>query len=53
MDWKIFFQAVISIAVLIFCMYKLDSASGTEQLALYWGGITGILGYWLPSPSSK
>ena len=45
-------QCLISASVLFFCMAKIHDAKG-EELALYWGGITGIVGYWLPSPTGK
>jgi hypothetical protein len=49
---KFFCQVLISVSVLFFCMVKIHD-SDPERLALYWGGITGIVGYWLPSPSNK
>ncbi|MGL5879317.1 MAG: hypothetical protein ACRC2V_16275 [Xenococcaceae cyanobacterium] len=49
---KFYAQIFVSLSVLFFCMAKLNDAKG-EELALYWGGITGIVGYWLPSPTDK
>lgn len=49
---KFAFQAFVSSVILFFCMAKISEVSG-DELALYWGAITGILGYWLPSPVSK
>jgi hypothetical protein len=49
---RFFAQCFVSASVLFFCMSKIAGAKG-DELALYWGGITGIVGYWLPSPSGK
>ena len=49
---KFFAQCFVSFVVLAFCMAKINNAQG-DTLALYWGGITGIVGYWLPSPTGK
>ena len=27
-----------------------DKSTAAEEKALFWGGLSGILGYWLPSP---
>lgn len=36
------------------CIYKLVTADPKDnQNALYWGGLSGILGYWLPSPTNE
>lgn len=33
------------------CVYKLaDKNTPPEQQAVYWGGLSGILGCWFPSP---
>jgi hypothetical protein len=49
--FKLIMQAGVSISVLGFCMLQLLSNPKSE--ALYWGGITSTLAYWLPSPSDK
>lgn len=49
---KAIVQTALSLIVVCFCLYKLaDKATGPEEKALFWGGLSGILGYWLPSPS--
>ncbi len=42
-------QIVFSTFVLGLCSVQLYGGSKNE--ALYWGGITSIIGYWLPSPT--
>lgn len=42
-------QALISSSIILFCMLQLWSGKG--DTALYWGGLSSILGYWLPSPT--
>lgn len=52
--WKFGTQVFFSLVVMGLCVFKLaDNATPSEQRALYWGGLTGILGYWLPSPSNN
>jgi hypothetical protein len=46
-------QFLFSATVLFFCIYKLAIAPENQNSnALYWGGITSILAWWMPSPSS-
>lgn len=49
--FKLIMQAGVSISVLGFCMLQLLNNPKNE--ALYWGGITSTLAYWLPSPSES
>ncbi|HEY9662278.1 MAG TPA: lipase family protein, partial [Allocoleopsis sp.] len=42
-------QALISFIVMFFCMGQL--LAKTTNLALYWGGITSIVAWWMPSPA--
>jgi hypothetical protein len=52
--WKFVVQFFFSAVVLSLCVFKLSTTDGKDQSqALYWGGLTGILGYWLPSPTNK
>lgn len=45
-------QFLFSASVLFFCLYKLAIAPENQNSnALYWGGITSILAWWMPSPS--
>jgi hypothetical protein len=53
---KLIFQCIFSSLVLCFCMFQLSiggrDGTGTNN-ALYWGGITSILAWWMPSPGSS
>lgn len=53
--WKFIIQVCFSTVVLSLCVFKLatNDAKDNPNAALYWGGLTGILGYWLPSPANK
>lgn len=53
--WKFVTQFFFSSVVVGLCVFKLAVNDGkdNQNAALYWGGLTGILGYWLPSPTSK
>jgi len=47
-------QMVLSLIVVCLCVYKLvDKGSLSEEKTLYWGGLLGIVGAWLPSPSES
>jgi hypothetical protein len=52
---KLIFQCVFSSIVLGFCIVQLANGGrdgkGTND-ALYWGGITSILAWWMPSPGT-
>ena len=51
---KAIVQTILSLLVVCFCLYKLaDKSTLPEEKALFWGGLSGILGYWLPSPSES
>lgn len=50
---KFIFQCILSSFVLGFCVLQLGSGGRDGQGkndALYWGGITSILAWWMPSP---
>lgn len=53
--WKFGVQVFFSTIVIGLCIFKLctSDAKNEPNIALYWGGLTGILGYWLPSPNSE
>jgi hypothetical protein len=53
--WKFVIQFFFSSIVVGLCVFKLAAtdAKDNPNAALYWGGLTGILGYWLPSPTNK
>lgn len=45
-------QVFFSAALLSFCFYKLINPPDT-QVALYWGGVSSVIAYWLPSPKDE
>lgn len=48
------FQAAFSTLILVFCLFHLHISNGDgKNDALYWGGVTGILALWMPSPSAS
>lgn len=52
---KLIFQCIFSSIVLGFCIVQLANGGRDGQGkndALYWGGITSILAWWMPSPGS-
>ena len=51
-DVKFLFQMGLSLLLVGFCLFKLAD-DRTEKTALYWGGVMGIIGYWLPSPQGS
>jgi hypothetical protein len=46
---KFSMQILITLFMLTLCWSGLQSKDSETQ-ALYWGGITGIIGWWMPSP---
>lgn len=49
--FKFIFQCILTGVILGFCMIQLSK--GTEKdNALYWSGITSVMAWWMPSPSS-
>lgn len=51
--WTFGVQVFFSTIVLGLCTFKLVAPSAPNDQALYWGGLTGVLAYWLPSPTSS
>jgi hypothetical protein len=52
--WRFAAQFLFSAIVLVFCIYKLSIAGENQNTnALYWGGITSILAWWMPSPGAQ
>lgn len=51
--WKFGIQVFFSSVVISLCVFKLVTANpnDNQNVALYWGGLSGILAYWLPSPA--
>ena len=49
-------QVVLSLTTVIFCSFGIamhEINNKQDNIALYWGGVTGILAWWMPSPASK
>lgn len=51
--WKFFVQVGFSTAIAGFCMGQLLTDKSAQTQAIYLPLLSGILGYWLPSPSSE
>jgi hypothetical protein len=43
-------QVILSLAIATFCMVNIG-AGRTE--AAFWSTLSGIIGYWLPTPTEK
>ena len=55
-DWHFLVQFLFSSVVISLCVFKLtvgDRNTKQNNDALYWGGLLGIVGAWLPTPSGK
>ncbi len=56
-DWKrldslkFAMQLILTAAILTLCIGKLTMSSQADDKALYWGGITGLFAWWMPSPN--
>jgi hypothetical protein len=50
MDKRFCLQAILSLIVVGFC---LDQIKNGNTEGVYWSTVSGILGYWLPSPIEK
>lgn len=51
--WRFFVQIAFSTIVLTFSLYKLAVSDQNDNYqALYWGGVTGIMAWWMPSPGN-
>jgi hypothetical protein len=53
--FKFIFQCILTLVVMSFCIFQLANGGHDRKGkndALYWGGITSILAWWMPSPSS-
>ncbi|MBD2301326.1 hypothetical protein H6G80_32175 [Nostoc sp. FACHB-87] len=52
--WRFGVQVAFSAVVLGLCIFQLVSKPSNDQnTALYWGGVTSVLAYWLPSPGQN
>ena len=53
--WRFWVQVFFSGTVLALCIFKIafPSPSDDKNIALYWGGLSSVLAYWLPSPGQN
>lgn len=52
--WKFSVQVAFSGIVLGLCIFQLVSKpSNDPNTALYWGGLSSVLAYWLPAPGQN
>jgi hypothetical protein len=48
---KFLVQVIITIVMLSLCVFSLHKEEADK--AIYWGGITGVIAWWMPSPGSS
>jgi len=46
-------QAFIGIAFMAFCGYGVMTTDDTEWKTIYWAGLSGMVGIWIPAPTDK
>ncbi|MBW4440446.1 MAG: hypothetical protein KME10_04265 [Plectolyngbya sp. WJT66-NPBG17] len=46
-------QVAFSSIVLCFCLFNLSNPNDSQTSALYWGGVTSVLAWWMPSPGGS
>ncbi|MBD2446786.1 hypothetical protein H6G76_06315 [Nostoc sp. FACHB-152] len=53
--WRFWVQVFFSGTVLALCILKIASPGpgDDKNIALYWGGLSSVLAYWLPSPGQN
>ncbi|WP_373530747.1 hypothetical protein [Nostoc sp.] len=51
--WRFGVQVLFSGIVMGLCIFKLGSPADDKNVALYWGGLSSVLAYWLPSPGQN
>jgi hypothetical protein len=51
--WRFGVQVFFSGTVLALCIFKIALPSEEKNIALYWGGLSSVLAYWLPSPGQN
>ncbi|MBW4615864.1 MAG: hypothetical protein KME21_21800 [Desmonostoc vinosum HA7617-LM4] len=51
--WKFSIQVLFSAIVLGLCVLQIGLTRDKENIALYWGGLSSVLAYWLPSPTQS
>lgn len=52
--YKFIVQVGFSAIFIFFCLFKLGFTKlKSGEQSLYWGGLIGNIGYWMPSPLQK
>ena len=46
-------QAFIGIAFMAFCGYGVMTTHNTEWKTIYWAGLSGMVGIWIPAPNDR
>ncbi len=46
------FRMGLTLLILVFCLNKLNTADPGKESPVYWGAITGLIGWWMPSPGN-
>ncbi len=50
--WRFGIQFLFSTVMIGLCTFQLVNDKAKENQTLYWSGLSTVLAYWLPSPSS-
>ncbi|MCP6757907.1 MAG: hypothetical protein NHB32_03810 [Fischerella sp. CENA71] len=50
--WRFGIQFLFSTVMISLCTFQLVNDKTKENQTLYWSGLSTVLAYWLPSPSS-
>ncbi|TBR58148.1 hypothetical protein BLD44_002240 [Mastigocladus laminosus UU774] len=50
--WRFGIQFLFSTVMIGLCTFQLVNDKTKENQTLYWSGLSTVLAYWLPSPSS-
>lgn len=48
---KFAMQIALTVAILGLCIGKMTMGAQSDDKAIYWGGITGLVAWWMPSPN--
>ncbi|MDM9383057.1 MULTISPECIES: hypothetical protein [unclassified Chlorogloeopsis] len=51
--WTFGVQVFFSAVVILLCVVQIGFQRDKDNLALYWGGLSSVLAYWLPSPTNS
>ncbi|MCX7594661.1 MAG: hypothetical protein N2235_13040 [Fischerella sp.] len=51
--WRFGIQFLFSSVMIGLCTFQLVNDKTKENQTLYWGGLSTVLAYWLPSPAGS